>query len=235
MQDIAQYTLPGEEVRGERPVANGFGAHYNSTALGAKKVVIQQVGKRFRGRKLFWKTLLIVLVLQTAAFCIAGFVLYQLAAIDLSRDFYSAHRSLQAARSALLPSTIAACVVGLILAAAGVSFGLLYFTRRFTAPIMRADAMLQRMAQGSLAILPGVLTSSERWALDDSADAVLASVREKILDIQRLNKDMNNAVLSLRYKTTGEETITLKELREIASTLDIQCKKVAETVKWFEI
>ena len=100
---------------------------------------------------------------------------------------------------------------------------------------MRADALLQRMAQGSLTASPGVLTSGERWALDDSADAVLASVRERVLDIQRLNKDMNNTVLSLRYKTTGDETITLQELREIASTLDNQCKKVVETVKWFEI
>lgn len=176
-----------------------------------------------------------VIVLQTAAFCVAGIVLYNLAALDLARDFYSAHRSLQAARGGLLPSTVAACAIGLVLASAAASFGLLYFTRRFTAPIMRADTMLKRMAQGSLASAPAVLTSTERWALDDSADALLASMRERILEIQRLNKEINNTVLSLRYKATGDETITLKELREIASTLDDQCKKVAGVVKWFEI
>ena len=30
-------------------------------------------------------------------------------------------------------------------------------------------------------------------------------------------------------------TVAGKELREIASTLDDQCKKVAGVVKWFEI
>ena len=94
--------------------------------------------------------------------------------------------------------------------------------------------LLQRLSRGDLTYAAGVVPQRERSTLDDSADALLASFRDKIVEMQRLSKEVHNAVLALRYKATGSEQLTLKDLREVTGSIDLLCKKLSASIKWFE-
>jgi len=176
----------------------------------------------------------VVLGLQLVAFVAAGIVFYAIMNLDLAKDFYSAHRSIRSARDLLLPATLVAGGAGFVIVALATWLGFRTSARKLTGPIRRADALLQRLSQGDMTYAAGVVSQRERSTLDDSADALLASFRDRILEMQQLSKEVHNAVLALRYKATGNEQLTLKELREATGSLDLLCKKLSAAVKWFE-
>ena len=52
--------------------------------------------------------------------------------------------------------------------------------------------------------------------------------------MQRLSKEVHYAVLALRYKATGNEQLTLNELRQVTGSIDLLCKQLSAVIKWFE-
>jgi methyl-accepting chemotaxis protein len=176
----------------------------------------------------------VVFGLQLIAFAAAGVALFTIIDLDLAKDFYSAHRSIKTARDILLPATLVSGGAGFVIVALATWMGFRIAARRLTAPIQRADTLLQRLSKGDLTYSAGVVPQRERSTLDDSADALFASFRDKIVEMQRLSKDVHNTVLSLRYKATGSEQLTLKELREVTGSIDLLCKKLSTSIKWFE-
>ena len=142
--------------------------------------------------------MLVVLVLQFVAFLAAGAALFTIMKLDLSRDFYSAHRSIKDAQELLLPATLISGAAGFVIVTLATWLGFRAAARRVSRPIARADAVLQRLTRGDLTYAPGVVAQRDRSSLDDSADALLSSFRDRILEMQRLNKDVHNAVLALR-------------------------------------
>ena len=98
----------------------------------------------------------------------------------------------------------------------------------------RADEMLRRLSRGDLSYVPAVLPDRERWALDDSAETMLAAFRERTNEVKQVTKELHHSVLSLRYKATGSDPLTLNELRDVTGTLDSLSKKLVNAVKWFE-
>ena len=189
-------------------------------------------GSRVRRRLL--RVMAVVLGLQLVAFLAAGAALFTIMNLDLSRDFYSAHRSIKSARELLLPATLISSGAGFVIVALATWLGFRAAARRVSGPIGRADALLQRLAHGDMTYAAGVVSQRERSTLDDSADTLLASFRDKIIEMQRLSREVHNAVLALRYKATGNEQLTLNELREVTGSIDRLCKKLSAVIKWFE-
>lgn len=188
----------------------------------------------FRARELFWRSVPVILLLQLLAFAIAATVVIVVVNIDFSKEFYSAHRSISSVRALLLPALLTGGAAGFLVVAVITVLSLRFFSRRLTGPVLRTDSMLKRLAQGDLTYNPAVLPNRQRWALDDSAEAMLAAFREKTTEVQQITKELQNSVLSLRYKSTGSDPLTLQELREITRTLEGLCKQLSSSIKWFE-
>lgn len=194
----------------------------------------EKVKSGSRVRKRLLRVMVVVLGLQLLAFMAAGIVLFAVMDINLTGDFYSAHRSIKGARDLLLPATLTAGGVGFVITALSTWIGFRTAASKLTGPIRRADALLLRLAGGDMTYAAGVVSTRERSTLDDSADVLLATFRDKVLEMQRLSKDLHNAVLALRYKATGNEQLTLNELREVTGSLDLLCKQLTNILKWFE-
>jgi len=176
----------------------------------------------------------VVFGMELIAFAAAGTALFTIIDLDLAKDFYSAHRSIKTARDLLLPATLISGGAGFVIVALATWLGFRAAAQRLTAPIQRADSLVQRLTRGDLTYAAGVVPQRERSTLDDSADALLASFRDRILETQQLSKEVHNTVLSLRYKATSAEQLTLKELREVTGSIDLLCKKLSTSIKWFE-
>jgi methyl-accepting chemotaxis protein len=187
-----------------------------------------------RARKLLVRSLLIALSLQFIAFVVAGTVLVAMIDLDLTREFYSAHRQIKSAQEILLPAVATAGALCLFLVALITWMGFRILSRQEAGPIQRADEMLRRLSRGDLSYTPAVLPDRERWALDDSAETMLASFREKTNEVKQVTKELHHSVLSLRYKATGSDPLTLNELRDVTGTLDSLSKKLVNAVKWFD-
>jgi methyl-accepting chemotaxis protein len=187
-----------------------------------------------RARKLLRRALLIVLSLQFTAFAIAGTVLAAMIDLDLTREFYSAHRQIKSAQEILLPAVATAGALCFFLVALITWMGFRILSRQEAGPIQRADEMLRRLSRGDLSYTPAVLPDRERWALDDAAETMLASFREKTNEVKQVTKELHHSVLSLRYKATGSDPLTLNELRDVTGTLDSLSKKLVNAVKWFD-
>jgi methyl-accepting chemotaxis protein len=187
-----------------------------------------------RARKLLRRALLIALSLQVVAFVVAGTVLVVMIDMDLTLEFYSAHRQIKSAQEILLPATAMAGAVGFFLVALVTWIGFRILTRQEAGPIQRADEMLRRLSRGDLSYTPAVLPDRERWALDDSAETMLAAFRERTNEVKQITKELHHSVLSLRYKATGSDPLTLNELRDVTGTLDRLSKKLVNAVKWFD-
>ena len=194
----------------------------------------KKIKSPFKARELFWKTFPVLLLIYAFIYALAGGIVVFIVKIDLSREFYSAHRGFNSVQELLMPAIVTAAITALILTAIVTWIALRYFTRKLTGPVLRTDDMLRRLAKGDLTYAPVVLTKRQRWALDDTADAMLEAFRERALDIKKETKELQNAILALRYKATGSDSLTLKELREITSSIEGLCKDLSLTVKWFE-
>jgi methyl-accepting chemotaxis protein len=188
----------------------------------------------FRARKLLWRALFIVLSLQFISFVVAGIVLVVMIDLDLTGEFYSAHRQIKSAQEILLPAAATAGSVGFFLVALVTWVGLRILSRQEAGPIQRADEMLRRLSRGDLSYTPAVLPDRERWTLDDSAETMLAAFRERTNEVKQVTKELHHSVLSLRYKATGSDPLTLNELRDVTGTLDTLSKKLVNAVKWFD-
>jgi len=187
-----------------------------------------------RARKLLVRSLLIALSLQFIAFVAAGTVLVTMIDLDLTREFYSAHRQIKSAQDILLPAALTAGAICFFLVALVTWMGFRILSRQEAGPIQRADEMLQRLSRGDLSYVPTVLPDRERWALDDSAETMLAAFRERTNEVKKVTKELHHSVLSLRYKATGSDPLTLNELRDVTGTLDSLSKKLVNAVKWFD-
>lgn len=201
------------------------------TELREKKKKIK-VG--FRRRMILRRSLLKVLGLQTLALLAAGGALYNIVSLDFVKEFYSAHRSLESFQNLLLPALLISGGAALLLVALVTWLGFRSYSMKLIGPIQRVEKMLQRLSGGDLSYDPGAVPASERWSLDDSADEMLTAYRDRLMEAQRLSRDVHNAVLSLRYKATAGDTLTLQELREMSGTLDVLCKQLTASIKWFE-
>ncbi len=176
----------------------------------------------------------LVLFFQLLAFAVAGAALYYVAGIEMSRDIYSAHRTLRSAQQSLLPAMAVGGALGFLLVAVSTWLVIRSCAHRFDSPLRRADLILQRLAQGRLSSAPAPPPGRSRTSLDDSADEVVAAFAHKASEIQQTARKIHNAVLALRYKATGSDPLTLKELRETTGNLDLLCKRLANVIKWFE-
>ena len=180
------------------------------------------------------RSLLKVLGLQTLALLAAGGALYNIVSLDFVKEFYSAHRSLESLQNLLLPALLISGGAALLLVALVTWLGFRSYSMKLIGPIQRVEEMLQRLSGGDLSYDPGAVPASERWSLDDSADEMLTAYRDRLMEAQRLSRDVHNAVLSLRYKATAGDTLTLQELREMSGILDVLCKQLTASIKWFE-
>jgi methyl-accepting chemotaxis protein len=202
--------------------------------LAKSKVKKQKIVLPPRARKLLRRALLIVLSLQIIAFALAGTVLVVMIDMDLTKEFYSAHRQIKSAQDILLPAVMTAGALGFFLVALVTWMGFRILSRQEAGPIQRADEMLRRLSQGNLSYVPAGLPDRDRWALDDSAETMLAAFRERTSEVKQLTQELHHSVLSLRYKATGSEPLTLNELRDVTGTLDRLSKKLVNAVKWFD-
>jgi len=209
-------------------------AHYNNSVLAKAKEKKQKIALPPRARKLLRRALLIVLSLQLVAFVIAGTVLVAIIDLDLTREFYSAHRQIKSAQEILLPAVAAAGAICFFLVMFVTWMGFRILSRQEAGPIQRADEMLRRLSQGDLSYVPAILPDRERWALDDSTETMLAAFRERTMEVKQVTKELHHSVLSLRYKATGSDPLTLNELRDVTGTLDSLSKKLVNAVKWFD-
>jgi methyl-accepting chemotaxis protein len=187
-----------------------------------------------RARKLLRRALLVVLSLQLVAFVAAGTVLVVIIDLDLTREFYSAHRQIKSAQEMLLPAVATAGAICFFLVMLITWVGFRILSRQEAGPIQRADEMLRRLSRGDLSYVPAVLPDRERWALDDSTETMLAAFRERTNEVKQVTKELHHSVLSLRYKATGSDPLTLNELRDVTGTLDSLSKKLVNAVKWFD-
>jgi len=202
--------------------------------LAAELIGKKKKGGRFPGRKMLWKALAAVLFAQLLAFAFTAATLYYIEHLAMAKDFYSAHRSLSSAQLSVLPTVAFAAAAGFLVAAVSTWLGFRHCLQRLSVPLNRAAAILQRLARGKLSYSEETRPGRERWALDDSADAVMAAFSERVNDMQRSSRDIHNNVLALRYKATAAEPLTIKELQEATGEMDSLCKQLNAALKWFE-
>ena len=208
--------------------------HYNNGVLAKAKKKKEKIVLPPRARKLLRGALLIVLPLQLVAFVVAGTVLVAMIDLDLTREFYSAHRQIKSAQEILLPAVMTAGAICFFLVGLVTWLGFRILSRQEAGPIQRADEMLRRLSRGDLSYVPSVLPDRERWALDDSAETMLTAFRERTNEVKQVTKELHHSVLSLRYKATGSDPLTLNELRDVTGTLDSLSKKLVNAVQWFD-
>jgi methyl-accepting chemotaxis protein len=228
--------IPGTGKNSEpEAVDSSREANYNTAVLTELRKKKTKIKVGFRRRMILRRSLLKVLGLQTLALLAAGGALYNIVSLDFVKEFYSAHRSLGSLQNLLLPALLISGGAAFLLMALVTWLGFRSYSRKLIGPIQRVEKMLQRLAGGDLSYDPTAVPASERWSLDDSADEMLTAYRDRLAEAQRLSRDVHNAVLSLRYKATAGDTLTLQELREMSVTLDVLCKQLTASIKWFEI
>lgn len=183
---------------------------------------------RPRGR--YWRAIGALLVFQ--AFCWGGAaaLAWLILSPELAKDYFSAHHTVKAVSTLVVPGLAIAAVVGFVVAGIGSALSVWSYSRRLLASLRPLDDLIRSLGAGRIptpAAGPGTRTAAEEAA------AALEPLRANVGELQRLVRDLEKVSLELNYRSAGTGEVTLKDLRALAAQLDALAKALSRSAGWF--
>lgn len=182
-------------------------------------------------RGVYWRFLGGLFAFQAVVWGLAAALAYLIADPELAKDYLSAHQTVKQTRRLIVPALATAAAAGLAVTIAGTALGLRAFSRRLREPAAQLDGVLRSLAEGRI---PAPATGPQRPGPAEEAAAVLAPLRARVKELQRVSRELQKSTLELSYRAGGTAELTLKDLRGLAGQLDASSKELAEAVRWFE-
>jgi hypothetical protein len=177
-------------------------------------------------RGLYWRSISGLLLFQAAGWALAAGLAYLIARPEIARGYFSAHQSVSSALALLLPALAVSAGAGFLVVGVGSALGVWRYSRRLREPLRQVDGLLRQLAAGQIPT-PGPPARRPRPA--DEAAALLAPLRDHVLELQRITKALEKLVLELNYRAGSGG-----DLRGLAGQLDVLVRELSESVGWFE-
>jgi hypothetical protein len=184
-----------------------------------------------RPRGLYWRSVGSLLLLQAICWGGAAGLAYFILSPELAKDYFSAHRTVKATWKLVVPALAASAAAGFVVVGAVSALSVWRHSRRVLEPLRRIDGLLRGLAAGRI---PRPDPAAKLPGIDDEAAATLEPLRARVLDVQRISRDLQKISLELNYRSAGTEAVTLKDLRGLANRLDAITKDLAGVSRWFE-
>jgi hypothetical protein len=184
-----------------------------------------------RPRGLYWRSVSSLLFFQAIGWACAAGLAYLILSPELAKDYFSAHRTVKATWSLVVPALAVSAGAGFLVVGAGSALSVWSHSRRLLEPLQRIDGLLRGLAEGRI---PRPDPAAKAPAADAEAAATLEPLRVRVQDIRRISRDLQKISLEFNYKSAGSEAVTLKDLRGLANRLDAISKDLARASGWFE-
>ena len=211
-------------------VAQRASAHYNpGIAMG--KDLKQRDPAYLRPHGLYVRSVSALLVFQGIGWGCAAGLAYLILTPELAKDYFSAHRTVKATWQLVVPALAVSAGVGFLVVGIGSALSVWSFSRRLLEPLRRIDGLLRGLAEGRL---PRPGPADNNPGAEHEAAAVLAPLRARVADIQRISREIQKISLELNYRSAGTSEVTIKDLRALAEKVDALSKELARTSDWFE-
>jgi hypothetical protein len=184
---------------------------------------------RFRG--LFWRSMVALLVFQALCWGGAAALAYLILSPELAKDYFSAHRTVKATSQLVTPALAVAAGIGFAVVGIGSALSIWRYSRRLLAPLRSIDELIRALGAGRI---PGQGSGTAPQSAAAEAAAALGPLRERVQELQRIARDVQQVALELNYRSAGTSEVTLKDLRAVAAQLDARAKELARSAGWFE-
>ena len=184
-----------------------------------------------RQRGLFWRSVSALLVFQAIGWGCAAGLAYLILSPELSKDYFSAHRTVKASWQLVVPALAISAGVGFLFVGIGTTLSLRSHSRRLLEPLRRIDGLLGALAVGRIA-RPGSADRPRGAGYDFAAS--LDPLYAHVEDIQRITRDIQKVSLELNYRSAGTTAVSLQDLRVLAERLDALSKDLTRSSGWFE-
>jgi methyl-accepting chemotaxis protein len=191
----------------------------------------QQQPAYLNPRGLYWRSVSALLLFQAIGWGCAAGLAYLILSPELAKDYFSAHRTVKATWSLVVPALAVSAGVGFLVVGAGSALSIWSHSRRVLEPLQLIDGLLRGMAEGRLPRLDPAAKTPDAEA---EVAATLEPFRARVQDVQRISRDLQKISLEFNYKSAGTEEVTLKDLRGLANRLDALSKDLARASGWFE-
>jgi hypothetical protein len=184
-----------------------------------------------RPRGLYWRSVGWLLLFQAIGWGAAAGLAYLILSPELAKDYFSAHRTVKASWKLVVPALAVSAGAGFLVVGAGSALSVWSHSRRILEPLRRIDGLLGGLAEGRI---PRPDPAARAPGADGDVAAALDPLRARVLDLQRISKDLQKTSLELNYRSAGTAEVTLKDLRALANRIDALSKDLARTSGWFE-
>ena len=211
-------------------VAQRAPSHYNP-ALAMGKDLKQRDPVYLRPHGLYLRSVSALLVFQGIGWGCAAGLAYLILTPELAKDYFSAHRTVKATWQLVVPALAVSAGVGFLVVGIGSALSVWSFSRRLLEPLRRIDGLLRGLAEGRL---PRPGPADNNPGAEHEAAAVLAPLRARVADIQRISREIQKISLELNYRSAGTSEVTIKDLRALAEKVDALSKELTRTSGWFE-
>lgn len=192
---------------------------------------IKRTPAYLRPRGLYWRSVSALLVFQALGWGAAAALAYLIISPELAKDYFSAHRTVKAAWRLVVPGLAVSAGIGFVVVGVGSALSVWSHSRRLLAPLHRIDGLLHDLAAGRL---PRLDPAAQSPGGAHEAATVLAPLRERVQELQRISRDLQKVSLELNYRSAGTTEVTRKDLRALAVQLDALSKELANTSGWFD-
>jgi len=184
-----------------------------------------------RPHGLYWRSVAALLVFQGIGWGCAAGLAYLILSPELAKDYFSAHRTVKATWQLVVPALAVSAGVGFLVVGLGSALSVWSFSRRLLEPLRRIDGLLRGLAEGRL---PRPGPADKTPGAEHEVAAVLAPLRARVEDFQRISREIQKISLELNYRSAGTSEVTIKDLRALAEKVDALSKELARTSGWFE-
>jgi hypothetical protein len=191
----------------------------------------QQQPAYLRPRGLYWRSVSALLLFQAIGWGCAAGLAYLILSPELAKDYFSAHRTVKATWSLVVPALAVSAGVGFLVVGAGSALSVWSHSRRVLEPLRRIDGLMRGLAEGRF---PRPDPAAKAPGAEVEAAAALEPLRARVQDVQRISRELQKISLEFNYRSSGTEGVTLKDLRGLANRLDALTKDLARVSGWFE-
>ena len=184
-----------------------------------------------RPHGLYVRSVSALLVFQGIGWGCAAGLAYLILTPELAKDYFSAHRTVKATWQLVVPALAVSAGVGFLVVGIGSALSVWSFSRRLLEPLRRIDGLLRGLAEGRL---PRPGPAGKNPGAEHEVAAVLAPLRARVADFQRISREIQKISLELNYRSAGTSEVTIKDLRALAEKVDALSKELTRTSGWFE-
>jgi hypothetical protein len=178
----------------------------------------------------YWRALAALLVFQALCWGGAAALAWLILSPELAKDYFSAHHTVKAVSTLLLPGLAVAAGAGFIVAGVGSAWSVWSYTRRLLLSVRPLDEVIRSLGAGRV---PGPGDGKGPRNAGEEAAVSLEPLRAHVGELQGLVRDLEKVSLELNYRTGGTGEVTLKDVRAIAAQLDALAKALSRNAGWF--